>query len=230
MRSRSRAKRAQTLPGSRRRSDARDRLGSLRIRPGVRDRCRRKRGPRAGSPPQSGSVSKPFLDPLVGVGKPLFESQDLLADDLEPEVAGLDDPRMHRPDRDFVHAVAADAHRTDSPPSPGSHFGDTPRSRVATGTCRSATRPARARAAGHPRRTECRGGRKSHAAYGWRPGRSATDPDSVRRRQGACAPAASTRRRPPEELSGRSRARGRARRFPTSRRAARPAPRRVGKR
>ena len=50
------------------------------------------------------------LDTLVYVAETLLESQHLFADDREAEVAGLDDARMHRPDRHFVHAVAFDAH------------------------------------------------------------------------------------------------------------------------
>ena len=51
------------------------------------------------------------LDALVHVAEPLLEPQHLLADDREPEVAWLDDARVHGPHRHLVHAVTGDAHK-----------------------------------------------------------------------------------------------------------------------
>ena len=48
------------------------------------------------------------LDPPVHEPQPRLHAQDGLADDREPEVARFDQPRMDRPDRDLVHAVALD--------------------------------------------------------------------------------------------------------------------------
>ena len=55
-------------------------------------------------------LGEALLDALVHVAKPLLELEDLLADHGEAEVSGLDDAGVHRSDRDFVHAVARDAH------------------------------------------------------------------------------------------------------------------------
>src|SRR5256885_11781427 len=52
---------------------------------------------------------KSLFDPFMDKREPLFEAQHFLTDDLEPEVAGLDDARVHGSDCDFMHAVAADA-------------------------------------------------------------------------------------------------------------------------
>ncbi len=60
--------------------------------------------------PETRPASEALLDTLVDVGEPCFETQDLLADDLEPEVSRFDDARMHRSDRDLVHTIAADTH------------------------------------------------------------------------------------------------------------------------
>ena len=70
-----------------------------------------------------------LLDALVHVAQPLLEPQHLLADDLEAEVAGLDDAGVHGSDGDLVHAVAFDAHERIVPPAPASHFGDASKSR-----------------------------------------------------------------------------------------------------
>ncbi len=44
------------------------------------------------------------------VGEALLQAQHLFADDLKAKMPGLDDPGMHRADRNLVHAVAVDAH------------------------------------------------------------------------------------------------------------------------
>ena len=46
---------------------------------------------------------------LVGEAEPRLEVHDRLALDAEPEVAGLDDPGVHRSDRDLEDAFALDA-------------------------------------------------------------------------------------------------------------------------
>jgi hypothetical protein len=50
----------------------------------------------------------------VLVAEALLEAQHFLADDRKAEVPRLDDSRMHRADRDFVHAIACDANEGDS--------------------------------------------------------------------------------------------------------------------
>ena len=59
-------------------------------------------------PVAAGIASKRFSIPLWTNAEPLFESQHLLADDLEAEVSGLDDAGVNRPHGDLVHAVAFD--------------------------------------------------------------------------------------------------------------------------
>jgi hypothetical protein len=49
-----------------------------------------------------------LFDALVHAAQALLEPEHLLADDLEAEVAGLDDARVHRTHRNFVDAVAFD--------------------------------------------------------------------------------------------------------------------------
>jgi hypothetical protein len=46
----------------------------------------------------------------VHVGEPLLEAQNLFANDLEAEMAGLDDAGVHRADGYLVHTVAVDPH------------------------------------------------------------------------------------------------------------------------
>jgi hypothetical protein len=60
-------------------------------------------------PVERRELGESLLDPLVRVAEPFLEAQHLLADDREPEVTGLDDARMHRPDRNLVDTVAGDA-------------------------------------------------------------------------------------------------------------------------
>ena len=54
--------------------------------------------------------SEAAFDALVDVSQTFFEPQDFLPDHREAEVAGLDDARVNRTDRDFVHAVALHGH------------------------------------------------------------------------------------------------------------------------
>ena len=49
-----------------------------------------------------------LLDAFMFVAEPLLQPQHLLADDREAEMPGFDDAGVHRPDRNLVHAVAAD--------------------------------------------------------------------------------------------------------------------------
>ena len=51
-----------------------------------------------------------LLDAFVLVAEALFEPQDAFTHDREPEVTGLDGARVHRSDRDLVHAFAFDFH------------------------------------------------------------------------------------------------------------------------
>ena len=51
------------------------------------------------------------FEPAVLVEQLRVELEDLVADDVEAEVAGLDHAGMDRPDRDLVGIVAADRHR-----------------------------------------------------------------------------------------------------------------------
>ncbi len=63
----------------------------------------------AGRQPRSflpGQRLEPFFDALVHVPELLFEIDDVLSHGLEAEMAGLDDARMNRPDRDFVDPLA----------------------------------------------------------------------------------------------------------------------------
>src|SRR5581483_11164787 len=47
-----------------------------------------------------------FLDTLVHVPEARLDFEDGLADHREPEVAGFDEPCVHRPDGDLVYAIA----------------------------------------------------------------------------------------------------------------------------
>jgi len=49
-----------------------------------------------------------LFDALVLVAQALLQPQDLLADDRETEMPGFDRTRVHRPDRNLVHAFAFD--------------------------------------------------------------------------------------------------------------------------
>ena len=96
----------------------------------------------------------------------------------------LDDARVHRPDRDLVHAVAFDADER-IVLLPRLPLGRRPRSRGAADTGRSASSPATATAAGRRRRTRCRRDRRRRAASGSRPGTSPRGRDSRRRSSGS---------------------------------------------
>ena len=81
-------------------------FGGLRKRIGVgdgavaRDAAGELRGPgQIGAGHQA-------LDALVGIAQPRFQPDHGLAAGGEAEMAGLDGARMHRADRDLVHAVA----------------------------------------------------------------------------------------------------------------------------
>ncbi len=89
---------------------AREALERLAIRP--RERDGRVAGYARGEPVAFVELRAPEqpLDALVHVAQTLLELQHLLADDREAEMAGLDDARMHGPDRDLVHTVARHAH------------------------------------------------------------------------------------------------------------------------
>ena len=50
------------------------------------------------------------LDALMHIPKPLLEAEDLLADNRESKVAGLDDAGVHGADGNLVDAVALDSH------------------------------------------------------------------------------------------------------------------------
>ena len=67
-------------------------------------------GDAAGEPDRvsEGHLFEALLDAFVLVAEPFLEPQHAFADDRKAEVTGLDGARVHRSDRDFVHAVAFD--------------------------------------------------------------------------------------------------------------------------
>src|SRR5215471_5112604 len=83
-----------------------DLLHRLRVRPGVGHGA--VAGYAAGEPVCFGDAEglEALFDALVYVAQSLLQPQHLLADDLEAEVPGLDDPRVDGADRNLVHAVA----------------------------------------------------------------------------------------------------------------------------
>src|SRR6185437_2231091 len=93
---------------ARRRRDIREALDRLCVRPRVGD----------GAVPRDSSGElravddrqrfEALLDALVRITEALLEAQHLLADDLEAEVAGLDDAGVYRPHRNLVDTLAFD--------------------------------------------------------------------------------------------------------------------------
>src|SRR5438876_3867889 len=81
-------------------------------REGARDAVRNGAGGagarRVGDPIGEGVSFGRAFETAVLVEQPRVEVQDALANDVEPEVAGLDDPGMDRPDGDLVGVAAAD--------------------------------------------------------------------------------------------------------------------------
>jgi hypothetical protein len=63
-----------------------------------------------------------FFDPFVDEPEPGLHAQDGLAHDPEAEVAGLDEPGVHRTDRDLVDAGALDRDERERP-GVGDHLG-----------------------------------------------------------------------------------------------------------
>ncbi len=85
-------------------------LERLAVRPGVRDGGIPRHARREAMALEQLGLREQQLDALVNVAEPLLELEHLLADDREAKMPGLDDARMHRSDRNLVHAVARDAH------------------------------------------------------------------------------------------------------------------------
>ena len=91
--------------------EAGDRLDRLRVGPAVRDRAI-ARNPRGETGPIGDRQRlETFFDALVRKTQPLFQTEHFLPHHLEAKMSGLDRPGMHRPDGDFVHAVAGHAHK-----------------------------------------------------------------------------------------------------------------------
>src|SRR5439155_5851927 len=86
----------------------RDAFDGLGVGPGVRDGAIARDASGEAMGFRQRKRLEALFDTFVHKGETLFEAQDLLADDLEAEMAGFDDARMHRSDSYFVHTVAVD--------------------------------------------------------------------------------------------------------------------------
>src|ERR1700694_629556 len=95
---------------ARRRGDGGDCLDGLRIRPRVSDRAVAGNASGQAVPFRERERLEAFFDPLVGVAEALLQPEHFLAYDLKAEMPRFDDPGVHGPDRNLVHAVAGDAH------------------------------------------------------------------------------------------------------------------------
>ncbi len=82
------------------------RLRGHRIRPGVGDRRVSRHPPGESDGVAQRHALEELVDSLVDIAQALLETQHLLTDDREAEVAWLDDAGMHRSDRDLVHSIA----------------------------------------------------------------------------------------------------------------------------
>src|SRR5256714_7752533 len=91
--------------------EAGDRLDRLRVRPAIRDRAITRNPGGETGPVGDRQRLETFFDALVRKTQPLFETEHFLPYYLEAKMSGLDRPRMHRPDGDFVHSVAGHAHK-----------------------------------------------------------------------------------------------------------------------
>ena len=60
---------------------------------------------------EQGQLGESPLDALVHISEVLLEPENLFAHDGKAEMARLDDARMHRSDRNLVHALAFDRHK-----------------------------------------------------------------------------------------------------------------------
>ncbi len=86
-------------------------LAGKGVRDAVRDCAGGAGARRVGEPVLERLPFRRALETAVLVEEPRVEVQDALADDVEPEVTGLDDPGVDRPDGDLVGIAAADRHR-----------------------------------------------------------------------------------------------------------------------
>jgi len=98
-------------PGARRRLAAGERLERLAVGQGVADaRVARDALGEPGSLVERQRLEE-LLGALVDEAEPRLEVHDRLALDAEPEMAGLDDPGVHRADGDLEDALALDGGR-----------------------------------------------------------------------------------------------------------------------
>jgi hypothetical protein len=65
--------------------------------------------------PGCGTALEEFFQAAVHEPQPHLEPQHGLADNGEPEMAGLDQPGVHRPDRDLIHPGAFDGDEREAP-------------------------------------------------------------------------------------------------------------------
>src|SRR5262249_28049123 len=85
------------------------RLERLRVSPGVGDSGIAGDAPRQTAAFSNRQRLEALLDPFVHVTESLLQAQHLLANDLETEMARLDDAGVNGTDRNLVHAIPGDA-------------------------------------------------------------------------------------------------------------------------
>ena len=132
-----------------------------------------------------GPALEEFLEAAVHEPQPRLQAQHRLADDGEPEVAGLDQPGVHGADRDLVHPGSFDGEEREAARSVR-----TPvlarRRRASDASLRASARGGPGGAAGDGRSAGCRTGRPFPARTG-PPGRTDTPataaPDRLRARR-----------------------------------------------